>query len=216
LRKYGLIFSCALAVGLSACAIATRVSGTPPLFSSKVTPQMFDFEHDALHQPPEGFESRSGRWVVEDSPTAASGTQVLVRGGDDAGVLAVKNAEGVNAAAGEAAMRVFLGGSGAGLYCYGKNGGNGYLVKLEPNAGRLALYRRNGDSLNLVEHAAVSAPKGEWVRVGIRCERDRVFGYVNGKVAIKQRAEIREFDLALYADPGVTAQFDDVAYWAPK
>jgi hypothetical protein len=215
LHKYGLILFGVVAIGFSACAIATRVTGTPPLFSSKATLQMFDFEQDALHQPPEGFESRSGRWVVEDSPTAASGTQVLVRGGDDAAVLAVKNAEGVHAAAGEAAMRVFLGGSGAGLYCYGKDG-SGYLVKLEPSGGRLALYHKSGDSLNLVGQAPISSPKGEWIRVGIRCEGDRVLGYLNGKLALKERAEIREFDLGLYTDPGVTAQFDDVAYWAPK
>ena len=72
------------------------------------------------------------------------------------------------------------------------------------------------DNCSRFDQAPVSAPKGEWTRVGIRCEGDRVFGYLNGKVAVKQRAEIREFDLALYTDPGVTAQFDDVAYWAPK
>lgn len=214
MHKYGLGILGVVTLGFTACAVATRVAGAPPLFSSKVTPQMFDFEQDALHQPPEGFEARSGRWVVEDSPTAASGTQVLVRGGDDAAVLAVKNAEHVHAAAGEAATRVFLGGSGAGLFCYAKDGG--YLVKLEPNAGRLALYRTSGDSLTLVDQSPVSAPKGDWVRVGIRCEGDRVLGYVNGKLAVKQRAEIGEFDLALYTDPGVTAQFDDVTYWAPK
>jgi hypothetical protein len=211
------IILCALALAtVSACTVVSKVSGTPPLFANKAAVHMFDFEQDVLHQPPGGFDSRFGRWTVEDSPTAVSGTQVLVRGGDDAAVLALKNAEGVDAGAAEAAMRIFLGGSGAGLSCSGKDGGPGYLVKIEPNVGRLALYRKAGDALELVDEAQVQAQKGEWARIGIRCDADRVIGYFNGKPTVKHRAEMHAFELALYTDPGVTAQFDDVTYWVPK
>jgi hypothetical protein len=204
-----------LCLAASACAIASHVSGTPPLFSQKGGLHMFNFEQDALHQPPEGFDPRIGRWTVEDSPTAASGTQVLVRGGEEAGALAVKNAEDVDTAAAEAATRIFLGGSGAGLACSGKAPAAGYVVKVEPNVGRMALYRKSGDTLQLLDEAQVAAQKGEWARIGIRCDRDRVVGYFNGKAVVKQRADIHGFELALYADPGVTAQFDDVTFWVP-
>ncbi len=71
------------------------VRAASPLFPSKASVQRFDFEHDTLHQPPDGFEARSGQWSVVDSPTATSGTQVLVRGGEGSGLLAVKEAERV-------------------------------------------------------------------------------------------------------------------------
>lgn len=186
------------------------------MFSGSGNVQRIDFEDGALHEPPEGFETRLGRWSVADSPTAASGTQVLVRGGDGAAVLVLKDASGVAAAAGEVAIRVFLGTSGAGIWCDADQGNAGYLLKLEPDAQRIALYRKSGDSMTAVDQATVSAPKGEWTRLGILCENDRVIGYLDGKPAVMNRGPMSAFDLALYADPGVTAQFDDFKYWAAR
>jgi hypothetical protein len=33
---------------------------------------------------------------------------------------------------------------------------------------------------------------------------------------VRDRTAVGAFDLALYADAGVTAQFDDLTYWAKK
>jgi len=198
------------------CALVSSVERNPPLFSGSGNVQKIDFEDSALHEPPEGFETRLGSWSVADSSTAASGTQVLVRGGEGAAELVLKDAEGVVAAAGEVAVRVFLGTPGAGIWCDADRGKAGYLLKLEPDARRIALYRKSADSITAVDQATVSAPKGEWTRLGILCQNDRVIGYLDGKPAVKNLGPVPPFDLALYADPGVTAQFDDFKYWAGR
>jgi hypothetical protein len=43
-----------------------------------------------------------------------------------------------------------------------------------------------------------------------------VIGYLDGTPAVMNRGPMSAFDLALYADPGVTAQFDDLKYWAAR
>ena len=200
----------------SSCALVSSVEGNPPLFSGRDNVQKVDFEDGRLHEPPEGFETRLGRWSVADSPTAVSGAQVLVRGGEGAAELVLKDAEGVAAAGGEVAVRVFLGTPGAGIWCNADRGKAGYLLKVEPDARRIALYRTSVDSMTAVDQATVSAPKGEWTRLGILCESDRVIGYIDGKPTVKNRGPMPPFDLALYGDPGVTAQFDDLKYWATR
>ena len=201
------------AVPLAACSLAS--SGTP-LFPGTASVQRFDFEHDTLHQAPDGFDAGPGQWTVVDSPTATSGTQVLVRGGEDSAVLTVKDAAGVTSAAGEVAVRVFLGSSGAGLSCIGAGNGPGHFLKIEPGAARMALYRKTDDSMKVVDQTPAAVPKGEWARLGIRCEADRVVGYLDGKPVVRDRNAAGAFDLALYTDAGVTAQFDDLTYWAKK
>jgi hypothetical protein len=198
------------------CSVVPSVGVAPPLFGTTGGIHRFDFEHDTLHEPPRGFEPRLGRWAVADSPTAFSGAQVLVGAAGDAGVLAVKEAEGVTAAAGEVAVRVFLGSSGAGLSCDATSEAAAQVLKLEPRERRIALYRKTGDSLKLVDQAPVATPKGEWVRIGIRCESHRTVGYVDEKSVVKVGEGLGAFDLALVADPGVIAQFDDLVYWASK
>ena len=198
---------------LAACSVIS--SGTP-LFPGKASVQRFDFEHDTLHQAPDGFGAALGQWAVADSPTAASGTQVLVRGGQNPATLTVKEAAGVTSAAGEVAVRVFLGSPGAGLSCSGAGNGAGHFLKIEPGAARMALYRKTDDSMKVVDQTPALVPKGEWARLGIRCEADRVVGYLDGKPVVRDRTTVGAFDLALYADAGVTAQFDDLTYWAKK
>jgi hypothetical protein len=206
----------AVAAASSCASLVSSVESDPPLFSGSGNVQRVDFEDRALHKPPEGFETRLGSWSVADSPTAVSGTQVLVRGGEGAAELIPKDAQGVVAAGGEVAVRVFLGTPGAGLECDADQGKAGYLLKLEPDARRVALYRKSADSLTAVDEATVSAPKGEWTRLGIVCQDGRVIGYLDGKPAVKDRGPVPPFDLAIYADPGVTAQFDDLKYWVTR
>jgi hypothetical protein len=208
--------SLTLAAASSCSSLVSSVERDPPLFSGNDNVQKVDFEDRALNEPPEGFETRLGRWSVADSPTAVSGTQVLVRGGEGAAELIPEDAEGVVAAGGEVAVRVLLGAPGAGIGCDADQGKAGYLLKLEPDARRIALYRKSADSITTVDQAAVSAPKGEWTRLGIVCQSDRVIGYLDGKPAVKDRGPVPPFDLALYADPGVTAQFDDFKYWSER
>jgi hypothetical protein len=196
---------------LSACSRIASIAGAPSLFANQGAVQKFDFEQDTLHELPDGFDAPLGRWAVADSPNAASGTQVLVRGGDNAAVLAVKEAGGASSASGEVAVRVFLGSSGAGFSC-ARGAEPGHLLKIEPSLGRIGLYRKSADAPTLVDQAKISVTKGEWVHLGIRCDKDRVIGYLDGKPIVRDRATVPGFDLALYADPGVTAQFDDLAY----
>jgi hypothetical protein len=191
------------------------VSGAPALFSASEEVRRFDFEHDTLHEPPQGLEPRVGRWAVADSPTAFSGAQVIVGSGEDGGVLAVKEAQRVTTAAGEVAIRVFLG-SGAGLSCDDTSEAVAQILKLEPRERRVALYRKSGDSVKLVDEAPVNATKGDWVRLGIRCESHRTIGYVDDKSVVTMSDGVGTFDLVLIVDAGVTAQFDDLAYWASK
>jgi hypothetical protein len=207
---------CGLAWLQVSCGVVPSVAVAPALFGTTHGIQRFDFEHDTLHEPPQGFEPRLGRWAVADSPTALSGAQVLVGAGGDAGLLAVKGAEGVTAAAGEVAVRVFLGSSGAGLSCDATSQAAAQVLKLEPDERRIALYRKTGDSMRLVDEAPVAAPKGEWVRIGIRCETHRTVGYVDEKSVVRIGEGLGPFDLALVTDASVIAQFDDFAFSASK
>jgi hypothetical protein len=210
-----LIVALALAMATS-CAVLSPMAPAPTLFPDKAPFLRFDFEQDALNQPPAGFEQRSGHWAVANSPTSLSGTQVLVRGGDDEAAIAIKESENAHAGAGEVGVRVFLGASGAGLGCDGTEGSPSYLLKLEPSAGRVALYRKNGDSIAVAGQTPLARPKGEWARLGIRCDTNQVIGYVDGKPLLRDRANVGSFELALVADAGVTAQFDDLKYWTQK
>jgi hypothetical protein len=203
-----LVLVCGFALLPLSCTGLPSVSGAPALFAAGDGVRRFDFEHDTLHEPPQGFEPRVGRWAVADSPTAFSGAQVLVGSGEDAGVLAVKEAQGV-------AVRVFLG-SGGGLSCDDTSEAVAQILKLEPRERRIALYRKTGDSVTLVDEAPVTAAKGEWVRVGIRCESHRTIGYVDDKSVVTMAEGVGTFDLVLIVDAGVTAQFDDLAYWTSK
>lgn len=198
----------------SACGVVSSLGPAPSLFPAAAGVVRVDFEQDALSQPPHGFAANLGHWAVVDSPTAASGNQVVVCDGSGASSLAVQNAQAVHAAVGEVAVRIFLGAPGAGLACNGAD--DGYFLKVEPAAARVGLYRRSGETLTLVGQAPLGTPKGEWARIGLRCEDDRVIGYVDGKPKISERAALSAFDLALWGDPGVTAQFDDLKYWSKK
>lgn len=199
----------------SGCAMLSVVGPAPQLYSGAGVAKV-DFESDALSQPPEGFDARLGQWRVVDSPTATSGTQVVVRGGESAASLALKNAVAVRSAAGEVSVRIFLGAKGAGLECGARQGGSGYLLKLEPDTRRIALYRKTGEAQLLVGQAAIDTPKGAWLRIGLRCDNRQVTAYVDGKPKLRDRSGVGTFDLGLCADPGVTAQFDDLAYWATR
>ena len=209
------VFALALAA-TSACTMLSPIAPAPSLFSDNASLVKFDFEQDALSQPPEGFETRAGHWSVADSPTSLSGTQVLVRGGDEAAAITVKDSVNARAAAGEVGVRVFLGDSGAGLGCDADHGGPSYELKFEPASGRVALYRKTGESLSMVAQTPLARPKGEWAHLGLRCDDNQVIGYVDGKPLLRDRADIGSFELALVADAGVTAQFDDLRYWARK
>jgi len=215
-RRMNALLSFLVIAVASSCAALSPMTPAPALFPDRTPLVQFDFEQDTLSQPPDGFETRSGHWSVADSPTSLSGTQVLVRGGDEAGVIAIKNSEEAHAAAGEVGVRVFLGASGAGLGCDASNGGPSYLLKLEPSAGRVALYEKSGDSLSMAAQTPLSRPKGEWARLGILCEAHQVIGYVDGKPLLHDRSNVGTFELALFTDAGVTAQFDDLKYWARK
>ena len=113
------------------------------------------------------------------------------------------------------AVRVFLG-SGAGLSCDDTSDAVAQILKLEPSERRIALYRKTGDSMKLVDEAPVDVAKGDWVRIGIRCESHRTIGYVDDKSVVRIGEGVGTFDLVLIVDAGVTAQFDDLAYWASK
>lgn len=214
MRSPSRMFAAALLL-LSGCSLVPAIGPSPQLFSGANVAKV-DFESDALSQPPEGFDARAGQWAVVDSPTATSGNQVLVRGGETAATLALKSAEAVHAAGGEVSVRVFIGPAGAGLACGGRDGGAGYTLKFEPDTKRVALYRTGGAGDALVAQTPVAGSKGVWTRIGLRCEPHRVTGYVDGKAKLHDGGVLDSFDLALCADPGVIAQFDDLAYWARK
>lgn len=204
---------CLLAATLPSCF--WRTAAAPPLFSAGEAVERIDFEEEAPGRPAGGFESRSGNWLVADSPTAASGFQVLAWHGEKAEKLAVKVGGGSRRIAGEVSLRVLLGASGAGIGCEADRG-DGYLVKLEPAAHRLALYRRSGDSTTLLASAPTSREKGAWSRLGIACGPDLVVGYLDGKPVVETRGLLANARLALYADGGIVAHFDDLRYAARK
>lgn len=215
-RRRGPILGLAAALCCASCALLSSLQGAPALFGDNVAVEKFDFEQDPLHKPPQGFEARAGQWSVADSPTAASGTQVVVSSGEAPARLVVKKAERAQEARVEVFVRVFLGTSGAGIACEGVDQGLAYILKLEPSTQRVVLYKRAADSISAVATAPAPIAKGEWARLGLRCESRRVIGYLDGKPVARDRASLGPIDLTLYSDADVTAQFDDVKYWARK
>jgi hypothetical protein len=203
-----------LALGLlPSCATLATLAPPPSLFPERSEVERFDFEQDSLGQPPEGFEATQGQWAVADSPAAASGNQVLVRGGQTASRLALKRSESGRAGAAEVTLRILLGSSGAGLACDGGEGGSSFLLKVEDHASRVALYGGKNGTLAMVGQAPVANPKGEWLRIGLRCDDAQVIGYVGGKPILRSRSDLGAFNLALVSDAGLTVQFDDFKYW---
>ncbi|MGH7822121.1 MAG: hypothetical protein ACREQ9_20350 [Candidatus Binatia bacterium] len=205
----------ALPLALLATSFACSMMGpAPPLFPPSRSVESIDFEDDSLNQAPSGLEtSGSGRWAVVDSPTAVSGTQVVVRRGDDPAMLGVREAKGTASVVGEVSLRVLLGASGAGIAC--DTDGNGYVFKAEPANRRVALYRKSNGAAELLAAEGAAVEKGKWLRLGILCAEDRIVGYLDGKPVLTKQAPLGRTNLALYADPGVTAHFDDVRYAVP-
>jgi hypothetical protein len=206
----------ALGLLLPSCAALSTLAPPPSLFPDRSEAERFDFERDSIGQPPEGFEAPQGHWAVVDSPTAASGNQVLVRGGQTASRLALKRSEPARAGSAEVTLRILLGSSGAGLACDGGDGGSSFVLEVEPHASRVALYGGKNGALTVVGQALSATPKGEWLRIGLRCDDAQVIGYVGGKPVLRSRSDLGAFDLALFSDAGVTAQFDDFEYWVGK
>lgn len=188
---------------------ALRDSG--PLFPRGGEAESLDFENQPLGRPPSGFVGGEDQWLVADSPTAASGEHVLVRGGGEASALVLEAGQGAKELRAEVAVRVFVGAPGAGVGCSGGEE-SGYLVRLEPESRRVALYDRTGDELGLVGARPVELDKGKWVRLGIRCGDGEVTGYVEGEAIASQRTTEVPSALKLFADAEVTAQFDDVRF----
>ncbi len=214
MRSHFLCWISAAALLLASGCRALGGLGPAPQLPSEADLVKVDFENDSMAKPPEGFEAKAGNWNVVDSPNATSGTQVLVRDGDAAGTIVVKNAEAVRTAAGEVSVRLFVGSAGAGIACEGRDGGSGYALKVEPKG--VALYKTSGDALTAVARADNPALKGAWARIGLRCDSSGATAYVDGKPKLRDRSALGAFDLALSSDAGVTAQFDDLAYWARK
>jgi hypothetical protein len=200
---------------LTSCTALSTLAPPPSLFPDRSAVDELDFEQDALGQPPEGFKaSARGQWRVADSPTAASGNQVLAHGGETPSSLDLKGSEAALSGAAQVSVRIFVGSPGAGVACDGS--ADSYVLKIEPHASRVALYRRTAGSLGLVDQVPIATPKGDWVRIGLRCDGAQVVGYVNGKAVVKSKTGVAPFRLALVSDAGVTAQFDDLKYWAKK
>lgn len=201
------------ALPLAGCTTlaASRISG--PLFSESSGGERLDFENQPLGRAPSGFVSGPTNWSVADSPTAASGEQVLVHTGEEASAIQVEGGRGAKELRAEAAVRVFVGKAGAGVACAAEDE-SGYLVRFEPEAKRVALYDRSGEDFALVGERALDASKGKWVRLGIRCGRGQVVGYLDGEVMASRRTEEAPSAIELHADAAVTAQFDDLRYIA--
>lgn len=202
--------------GLSGCHALPHRDRAPSIFAGATNVERVDFEKNPLNRPPAGFEARSGDWSVVDSPTALSGEQVLVRRGDEPAALLVQGAERAEQVAGEVALRVLMGASGAGLACETGEEGSGYLLKLEPSVGRAVLLRVSGDDTTAVGSHAVEVAKDDWTRVGLLCQSDRVIGYLAGKPFARDSGLPGVVSFGLYADGGTTVQFDDLRYWAKK
>jgi len=202
-----------IALPLAGCATLTAARISGPLFSDASGGERLDFENQPLGRAPSGFERGVKHWSVADSPTAASGEHVLVHTGGDASVLKVEGGKGAKELRAEAAVRVFVGKPGAGVACTDEGRG-GYLLRVEPEAKRVALYDRSGEEFALVGERPVEAEKGKWVRIGIRCGRGQVVGYLDGEVMASRRTDEAPEAIALHADAEVTAQFDDVRYVA--
>lgn len=206
-----------LLIGLAAtallcgCSSLTALRESGPLFPGGGESESLDFENHPIGRPPAGFLGGGEEWLIVDSPTAASGEQVLVRAGGEASAIALEAGQGAKEVRVEAAVRVFVGSPGAGVACGGE-GEDGYLVRIEPEARRAALYDRQGEDLGLVGERPLEVGKGKWVRVGIRCGDGRVTGYVDGEPIASQRTAVAPSSLELHADAEVTAQFDDVRF----
>jgi hypothetical protein len=183
----------------------------PPLFGARDPVERSDFEGDAINHAPQGFEVRSGEWVVVDSPTAASGYQVLVRRGKEAARLVVKGSRSEGGVRGEVAVRLLVGNPGAGIACEG-GGAESYMVRAEHETKRAALYRREGESLSLVAAEALPLDQNQWARLGIACGAGGVVAYLNGRPIARVAATLGRVALVLEADPEVVAQFDDLRY----
>ena len=192
---------------LPACTLLVPV---PPLFSSSQSVVQLDFEDAPLNQTPPQLEQLSkGRWAVADSPQAVSGNQVLVRRGESLSVLALR--EDAADVGGEVSMRMLLGESGAGLACETEDG-NGFLLEVDPDRGQVVLSRRGGEERRVVARKSAKVTKGGWVKLGLRCGPERVVGYLDGESVVQHETPLGRARLALWADGGVTVQFDDLRY----
>ena len=207
------------ALSLAGCAgIETRRSSAP-LFPESSARDRLDFETQTLGRAPTGFAGDTAEFVVADSPNAASGELVVVHRGGKAGSLTLQPgsaAEGGNSGKefrGEAAVRVMIGEPGAGVACESPDG-SGYLVRIEPEAKRVALYERSVGDLKLVAESPATVTKVSWVRLGIRCGRGQVTAYLDGTPIATKKADVELSVLALHADADVTAHFDDVLFVA--
>ena len=201
---------------LSVAACLPWTVSMPPLFAAGESIQEVDFESNAISRTPSEFEASSEGWAVANSPTAVSGFQVLVRDGAAPSDLKVAGTSGSRRVEGEVGVRVLLGSAGAGIAC-ATGEAESYLVILEPEAERVALYRRTGETRTLVTSHPISEKKGSWSRVGIQCDPSRVVGYWGGKRVMQTRATIgAAVTLALRAEGGVVAQFDDLKYAAQR
>ena len=197
------------AVALASCTSIEKRRSSAPLFSDAAVGDRLDFETQTLGRSPEGFAGDTTEFAVADSPSAASGELVVVHRGGKAASLTLQKGEGGTELRGEAAVRVMIGEPGAGVACESPDG-SGYLVRVEPEAKRIALYERSVDDLKLVAESPSSVGKGSWVRLGIRCGGGQVTSYLDGVQVASKRAEVEPSNLALHADADVTAHFDDV------
>lgn len=200
----------ALVSGFSGCGLLAVLGDSGPLFAADGEGEGFDFENQSIGRVPAGFVGAADHWHVADSPTAASGEQVLVYGGGEESSLEIEAGRSAKALRAEVSVRVFVGEPGAGVAC-GGGGENAHLVRVEPAAGRVAFYDR-GESLVLVAEHPLAEAKGDWVRIGIRCTEGQVAAYVAGKRIGSRRVAAEPYSLRLHADAEVTAQFDDVRF----
>jgi hypothetical protein len=194
---------------LAGCATVAPRTKSAPLFSDAMVGNRLDFETQTLGRAPDGFAGDTAEFAVADSPSAASGELVVVHRGGKAASLTLPPKDGGTAVRGEAAVRVLVGEPGAGVGCEAADG-SGYLVRVEPEAKRVALYERTAGDLKLIGESPSTVGKGTWVRLGIQCGRGQVTSYRDGAEIAGKRAEVEPSTLALHADADVTAQFDDV------
>ena len=204
-----LLIALAGAAMLGGCSSITALRDSGPLFPANGE-ESLDFENQTIGRPPAGFVGGAEQWLVAESPSAASGEQVLVHDGGETSRITLEAGEGGKEIRAEVAVRVFVGAPGAGVAC--GEGENGYLVRFEPEARRAALYDRSGVELGLVAERPVEVRKGKWIRLGIRCGDGRVTGYVDGEPIASHRTDVALSSLELHADAEVTAPFDDVRF----
>ncbi|MGH7802722.1 MAG: hypothetical protein ACREQJ_00110, partial [Candidatus Binatia bacterium] len=185
----------AVTLSLAACANLEARRSSAPLFSDAVARDRLDFETHMVGRAPNGFAGDTTEFAVADSPNAASGELVVVHRGGKAASLTLQPqnaAEGAGAnkeLRGEAAVRVMIGEPGAGVACEASDG-SGYLVRVEPDAKRVALYERSVGDLKLVAESPSTVGKGSWARLGIRCGRGQVTAYLDGAPLVSKSAEV--------------------------